>query len=488
MAKNEAYILFSIVGSRDPIAYENAQDGALLHICRHYRPKIVIMYFSKTMLDNHNKDDRYRRALNLLCEKQGRKAYWIEKLDEEDMSKDIAPVYDKYDVIFAMIQKPDLVNVHEMDDFYPEFKKYFVTINRLKIDIHEPKLQLLFNISSGTPGMKSALHVLSTLDTSTSKCVQVVAPTMGGVDVSSDIKKAELDKNINCSIEELWIKNKDNEEGAEKRVREPRIDNLILLRYEGILKDQLKNYNYAAAQDLIRMDEIKEQTARYSELIDMAYYRSQLKTKEAMEKAKQHSFSFLSLENEIERNYFEFALCVYLKLKRGEFADFIRALTPIIFWIFEKILDEKFGLKIDVYCMVRNKKRIWDRDKLNEKAQNGDKQAKEIKKILTNTKNDDVWSWQLEKLIGNLNSNQEVKDLIRAIRKIESNVRNKAAHNVVAITDVEIKELTGFSSEEIMDKIRESFEVALPYLKQDDKLWDSYDDMNKKIIEFIENN
>ena len=42
-------ILFSAVGGHDPIA--NFRDGAILHICRIYRPDKVYLYLSSEMLE-----------------------------------------------------------------------------------------------------------------------------------------------------------------------------------------------------------------------------------------------------------------------------------------------------------------------------------------------------------------------------------------------------------------------------------------------------
>lgn len=50
-------VLFSPVGGTDPIS--NERDGALLHICRIYKPDIVYLYMSKEMLEFHKKDNRY---------------------------------------------------------------------------------------------------------------------------------------------------------------------------------------------------------------------------------------------------------------------------------------------------------------------------------------------------------------------------------------------------------------------------------------------
>ena len=67
---NKIY-LFSPIGGTDPISNTNGRDGALLHICRFYKPDHVIMYMSKEILDYHNADNRYLYCLDKLKEVSG---------------------------------------------------------------------------------------------------------------------------------------------------------------------------------------------------------------------------------------------------------------------------------------------------------------------------------------------------------------------------------------------------------------------------------
>ena len=92
-------ILFTAVGGTDPISSTNCYDGAILHICRYYQPDKVIMYMSKEMLENQEKDNRYQYCLDKLCELQHRMM--------------------KYEVI----EKKELTKVHEFDFYYEDFQK-----------------------------------------------------------------------------------------------------------------------------------------------------------------------------------------------------------------------------------------------------------------------------------------------------------------------------------------------------------------------------
>ena len=57
----KSYTLFSPVGGHDPIA--NYHDGALLHICRTYKPCKIYLYLSQEMIERQQQDKRYTVAL-----------------------------------------------------------------------------------------------------------------------------------------------------------------------------------------------------------------------------------------------------------------------------------------------------------------------------------------------------------------------------------------------------------------------------------------
>ena len=72
------------------------------------------------------------------------------------------------------------------------------------------------------------------------------------------------------------------------------------------------------------------------------------------------------------------------------------------------------------------------------------------------------------------------------IRSIEVSVRNLAAHQIISITDVMIKALTGFTGIQIMNQIKELFSYTGIKIGSDD--WNSYDKMNQQIIDAIARN
>ena len=81
-------ILFSPIGGTDPISMNNCHDGAMLHICRVYKPTKIFLYMSQEMLKNQEADDRYRYALGKLFELQGRTDVKIIPIERPELQKD----------------------------------------------------------------------------------------------------------------------------------------------------------------------------------------------------------------------------------------------------------------------------------------------------------------------------------------------------------------------------------------------------------------
>lgn len=145
-----SYVLFTPVGGHDPIA--SFHDGAVLHICRVYRPEKVYLYLSHEMLERSRQDDRYRLSLEKLQQQLGCK------------------------MEIRQIERDELTQVQLFDTFYTDF-------DQLLREIHNenPGSTLLVNLSSGTPAMKSALNVISVLAQYPMQAVQVSTPTDGKI-------------------------------------------------------------------------------------------------------------------------------------------------------------------------------------------------------------------------------------------------------------------------------------------------------------------
>ena len=117
----------------------NFRDGSMLHICRVYQPTDVYLYMSAEILELHRKDNRYFYCLEKLAEHQKRTFHW------------------------EVVERPELRDVQLFDVFYQDFREI---IRKITAGMDETD-ELLLNISSGTPAMKSALLVMATLGNKT---------------------------------------------------------------------------------------------------------------------------------------------------------------------------------------------------------------------------------------------------------------------------------------------------------------------------------
>ena len=55
-------ILYSAIGTTDPI--RGCYDGGMLHIVRHYRPDMVVLFLSKEMVDEEERNQQYTKAIS----------------------------------------------------------------------------------------------------------------------------------------------------------------------------------------------------------------------------------------------------------------------------------------------------------------------------------------------------------------------------------------------------------------------------------------
>lgn len=99
---------------------------------------------------------------------------------------------------------------------------------------------------------------------------------------------------------------------------------------------------------------------------------------------------------------------------------------------------------------------------------------------------DMVASIHLYKLIQNISTDEVMKDKIENLVNVEQSVRNVAAHEIVSVTPEWIKKKNDMTPKEIMGLIRFLCVKAGMGAKKED--WDSYEQMNQKIIEELQLN
>lgn len=442
-------ILFSPVGGTDPISNSNFHDGALLHICRVYHPDMIYMYMSKEMLQNEANDHRYTFCLNNL--------YLVAKKD----------------LNYQFIERPELIDVHDFNFFYDEFKS---EINKITKSM-EPDDILYINISSGTPAMKSALLVLATLGDIDGHTIQVTTPD----------KKINTHDHKDYDVQTLWEIDPDNQEGFDNRCQETRCSSLALIKQEQIIKQFINSYDYSAALEVATTLN-QAYTEDYIHYIEYANYRLKMDISSLTKLQNTYNVNLdLPVKNSKYRSTFEYALALMIKDKKGYHEDFVRGLTPLILEIYILIIQK--DLKI-------NPREMCFKDPIT----NGFRWSK--KKLLENVATQkwiDIWNNSYSKkfdynsyiksdhllyIIQEYCQNQDVINHAETLRKVENNARNTAAHEISMVTAESVQKMAGYSCSEIITSIK----ALLNYVNHDnnpDEIWNSYELMNKKIIDQI---
>lgn len=457
-------ILFSPLGKTDPIPTANYRDGSMLHICRVYKPDKVYLYMSQKMLEEQTKDQRFTKCLDLLSDLQGRK------------------------IEYEIIERPDLVNVQEFDPFYDDFLQ---EIKKIQSGMSEGD-ELYLNVSSGTPAMKSALLTISYLGEYNFTSIQVSTPEGR---VNEYISEDKYD------IEKIWNRNKDNEPGFEIRCKKVELTNLLRLKNEEIIKSFISGYDYHSA--CMMAEKIGDSAKNYMNLLEIARDRTHFKFPEVNKGLrdsnleKEEKEAFLPQENSEIRKYFEYALLLDLKKKKKEYADFIRAISPLLMDLFELILKKQCGIDLGMFTIVdKNGIRRWDETKL--KAIDTGKRI--IKALDDNFKNENKEAFKFTSTLSNEHfkvimisefSNKEdmptkadIVNTISSLRAIEQKIRNLAAHEILMVSDEVILSKTGHRSNAIMKFIKKAFTYAGINIKKED--WDSYERMNDIILAKME--
>ena len=442
-------ILFSPVGGTDPISSrESIRDGSMIHIIRVYKPDKVILYLSKEISEKEKKDKRYTYCIEQLAKLQNRK------------------------IEYEIIERPELADVHEYNFYYDEFREILKDI----INSMEKDDKLLLNISSGTPAMKSGLLVLNHLWEDKCESIQVSTP-----------QKSMNNKEKDYDVETIWQLNEDNEENFENRCGEVQCTSLTRLKNEELIKKLIDEYDYDAAYTIATYEDMKNASKHYIDYLEIAKHRLLLD----MDKVDEikHDLGVLKecycpVQSMDERKYFEYVLSLNIKIKKRQYADFIRAISPIIKDMFIMIINKE--LKIDVYkdlCRYKGGKYVWKEEKL--------KKHENILKILqTNYKNQfkfsDVSPDHFKFLILELVKEQDIKDVVENLRNVEQSVRNITAHEIVSVTEDFIQKKTkcrkkpeGYTSKQIIDDIKKALAYAGINISAND--YNSYKYMNEDI-------
>lgn len=432
-------ILFTPIGGTDPI--RGSYDGAFIHISRVFKPDKVYMYLSKEMVEKEENDHRYTKTLELLS---------------KHINKNIE---------YELIKRPNLVDVHIFDDFFDEFKEIIKRIRK-----ENPNSEIYVNVSSGSPAMKSSIQILSVLGE------EKLIP----IQVSTPLKKMNEGMEKDYDVELMWECDIDNEENFENRCNNSKKGNLAFQIKADIIKEQIRKYNYSSAVDIAQGS--KEFISdKFMDLLKGAYRRLQLDFTNMNRHISKYNEHFIPVNKRGDRDIIEYLLSLKIKIEKKEYADFIRAISPLFLEISIRIFEKYSGLNIDDFTFMDNKTKKWSDGKLR----SGDSRvlsAINAPNALNGKFNttDTLKSIHFKFLIEYFCNDENVKDKINEVRDVESKVRNTAAHQIKSITDEYVKQTTGYTSSEVFNMIVDLLKYTnVPFNRE---YLNSYDEMNKKII------
>ena len=437
-------ILYTPVGDTDPI--RGCYDGGMLHIVRHYNPDMAILVLSKDMEQKEASDSRFSKAL---------------KHVKADL--DIKLIY------------TGLEDVHRIDTLQPFVDHFYEMLSEY------PDAEILINLSSGTPQMKLIMSYLS-VEHDAVRGIQVDSPQGGS-------NRSEPAVNDDEDIEIVIENNFDDQEDTENRCHEPQMGYIKRNNLKQSLHTLINSYKYKEAISLYEhykktfTDELDNDILA---LLEHGKLRLELEYKLALEKINRvGDLSLKSVFTDWKRiKLHEFLMLMEVRLKQGQIEDFILKITPFMYELMLYYFSTTYHVKWDEFEKWTPGGPRTDMVSFKEKhpqlysswyAHTKTPQFNEIQLSLNH---------MLHMLEDQPNVNPLLLKQLNDIRHIERKIRNKIAHEVVVLTEVEIcKSVSIKSLQSFLELIQTVFSTIMNPSKQNELI---YDTINTYVLEQIQ--
>lgn len=437
-------ILYTPVGDTDPI--RGCYDGGMLHIVRHYNPDMAILVLSKDMEQKEASDSRFSKAL---------------KHVKADL--DIKLIY------------TGLEDVHRIDTLQPFVDHFYEMLSEY------PDAEILINLSSGTPQMKLIMSYLS-VEHDAGRGIQVDSPQGGS-------NRSEPAVNDDEDIEIVIENNFDDQEDTENRCHEPQMGYIKRNNLKQSLHTLINSYKYKEAISLYEhykktfTDELDNDILA---LLEHGKLRLELEYKLALEKINRvGDLSLKSVFTDWKRiKLHEFLMLMEVRLKQGQIEDFILKITPFMYELMLYYFSTTYHVKWDEFEKWTPGGPRTDMVSFKEKhpqlysswyAHTKTPQFNEIQLSLNH---------MLHMLEDQPNVNTLLLKQLNDIRHIERKIRNKIAHEVVVLTEVEIcKSVSIKSLQSFLELIQTVFSTIMKPSKQNELI---YDTINTYVLEQIQ--
>lgn len=455
MEQND-YVLFSCVGSTDPV--RNNYDGGLLHIIRHFRPHAVMIFFSQEMEERERKDGRYTKAVKLLAEKI-------------NLEIEIKEVYS------------GIRDVHNFDAYIGKFEPCFEELHR-----EYPDSAILVNVSSGTPQMQAMLCLNIVVSSKNLIPVQVKTPE----DAANKSKVAGEE----YDVENEFLNDLDNEVDAPNRCSIPDIFSFKRTIAQGQVLSLIKSYKYESALLILENHNLLS-NQRLITLIQHMIERMNLNDKKAKKLAKSIANNYPDFDFYPVKDVKCSEFCEYLNVlkayqRTGQYTDFTLRLNPLVTNLQTVFLKNVLAFDVDGISgeSAEGEKKVYVSKfkKVNpqmfEYVNNNFYQGCFRDGSLLNMRLQNAF---IDYLLQE-NDDPQLKyfsNFFIAMEKLNQQLRNAAAHQLVGVNKKEIEELSGFTP----SKIVECLENIISFIYKNRckiEVFEIYDALNELIAAEME--
>lgn len=437
-------VLFSCISGKDPIG--NNRDGPFIHILRNYRPEFVEIFLSSEMKGN-NKEDKIKEA----CYRIG----FTPELNFQDLGVDTHMEPNKFEAL---------------DDI---FKKAIIALHE-KHQNHN----LLINLSSGTPQMQASLYLL---------CAILPFPVCA-IQVNNPLKSANPEKSPLLDFD-LWEK----QEAAakyENRCSEVKLEKVNYAITKSNVHELILQYNYSGALKVAN----ETLDPKVPQLLKLAEHRisQNVKSSDLYGLCATEYFEILPNSrvagaNAIYFTVYEYILWMDILLKREEYSNFARAISPVLTDLFSLCCKQAYNIDPNDFC-ERNEQNIRQIEK--QKIRSSILINDEEKTLLIRTLSSN-FSFNGDKVLKIINVLKEKRpsqandwvSKANSLRNFESAVRNLAAHELSTIDAEKIKVAAKMEPQSVMENMKALF--AFCYPSKGNLNWDGYKRLNDSIDQLL---
>jgi len=476
MASEVKRILFSCLGTTDPV--RGMHDGPMLHIVRHYRPDKIFWYFSKEIYKKSNEGNSFKLALNHFLQ------------NHPDYHPEILPFY--------IGEQKD---VSDFDAFYDDF------LNQLNI-LHDnyPDAEIILNLSSGTPQMKTTLALLAF-----GLRLPLLPVQVKNFQQEAGTAARTTDRTYN--LEEEIEKNEDDKPDAQNRTSEVGLFSIQKQRRKAQIESLLKHYDYEALCTLWEEDE-ENSLQNIGSLLQHLAARARYDTETAKGIAKTKKGKYPGLILYIANNkslvsyqeycaISEYVLVLKLMQRTKRYTDLVIRLNPLVIrlqqtwlqsmgvnfkelgiwngknWIIDPLVIEKY----DPDLLEKLNKLYGKRP--HKKGQQGSASTFVKKELSIDLANHLIKYYGTKQGIFEGTAGQDLghrKKVFNILSNLNQQIRNQSAHTLHNVTEARIKEITGHGSEWLIIELIDIIAKLWPQ-HYDPALFDIFDTANNWILD-----